>query len=175
MVQTQAHFSTDARFGAPRAQPMTAVSGRSAFMLFALRAVGVVLAYQVLELLEVDRLLIDEHLGEVVEEGAVRRQHSLHTLYASATISFTSMSMRRSVSGDAPCRPAPPLPSGDSHDVAPSLSFVPPLRHHPPRDVAHLLPVVRRARRHLVLAVHELLGDAAAERGGELALEVPLQ
>mmetsp|Transcript_40419 Transcript_40419/g.130352 ORF Transcript_40419/g.130352 Transcript_40419/m.130352 type:complete len:418 (+) Transcript_40419:362-1615(+) len=50
-----------------------------------------------------------------------------------------------------------------------------PLRNHPPRDAAHLLQVARRARRHLLLAKGNLLRDAAAERDGELRLEVALR
>ena len=76
MVQTQAHFSTDARFGRPAR--LAHDGGLRALRLhvvrLVLRLLRVVLAHQVLELLEVDGLLVDEHLGEVVEERAVRRQ-----------------------------------------------------------------------------------------------------
>jgi hypothetical protein len=45
-----------------------------------------------------------------------------------------------------------------------------PLRHHPPRDVAHLLQVARRACGDLFFSVHKLLDHAAGEGDGKLAL-----
>ena len=52
------------------------------------------------------------------------------------------------------------------HDRAELLGEAEP-RHHRARDLGHLLDVAGGARGHLVLAEHQLLGDAAAHRHRE--------
>eukprot|EP00964_Phaeocystis_antarctica_P121144 scaffold84837_cov55-Phaeocystis_antarctica.AAC.2 len=130
-----------------------------------------------LQLVVVDRLRLDQTLGHVVEERLVlgERGHgpvvgALHQLLHLAVEDGLRVDRGRPRGEGARVARLP-----RHRRVAHGLHREAPLRHHPSRDGAHLLQVVGGAGGDLVLAVDDLLGDAAAQRDGELALEVALR
>mmetsp|Transcript_30984 Transcript_30984/g.98975 ORF Transcript_30984/g.98975 Transcript_30984/m.98975 type:complete len:257 (+) Transcript_30984:273-1043(+) len=137
---------------------------------------GVVLAHHLLNLRKVHGLLLDERLGQLVEQVAVGHQCLLAHLVRLSHEHLDLLVDELLGRGRGGLRPEAAVAVGRLPGRGAQLVLrIAPLRDHAARNVAHLLQVVGGTSRHLLLAKDELLGDAAAQRDGELAPQVALR